>query len=399
MKHQLATDLVHAARQGATAGGWHVPPIDLSTTYPTPNPAEASASLDAFVEGQASAANPVYSRLHNGTVRHFETAMAKLEGCEDAVAFASGMAAISALILAAGGSGNKHIVAVRPVYGGSDHLLSCGLLGNQVSWVEADQVAAAIRPDTALVMVETPANPTLKLVDIAAIVAQAGEVPVAVDSTFATPVLQQPIKHGAALVIHSATKFLGGHGDVLSGVVACSQDWAARLRQVRILTGANLHPLGAYLLIRGLATLRLRVLAAQANALELAGRLSAHPLVDRVYFPGMSGSAAQRCLFQRQMSGPGSVLAFTLRGDALAAETLIAGLQLITPAVSLGSVDTLIQRPAGLTHRIVDAEALAGSGVSPNLLRLSVGIEYLEDLWADLEQAMSKAIEPTHLAA
>lgn len=394
----LATRLVHAGREEAREQGWHAVPIDLSSTYPTPDPAQAAASLDAFVEGAASAPNPVYSRLHNGTVARFEQALAALERSEAAVAFGSGMAALTAVLLAMAASGKRHVVAVRPIYGGSDHLLQTGLLGTEVSWARADEVAQALRPDTGLVLVETPANPTLAQVDIAGIVAQAGEVPVLVDSTFATPVLQQPLQHGASLVLHSATKFLGGHGDVLAGVVACSEAWAARLRQVRILTGAVLHPLGAYLLLRGLPTLRLRVLAAQANAAELARRLQAHPLVAEVHYPGLAGTG---CAVQGQMRGPGCVLAFTPVGKVSDAERLITGLRLITPAVSLGSVDSLIQRPAGLTHRVVEEQARAEGGIAANLLRLSVGIEDVEDLWADLCQglAMIRPAQPVAEAA
>lgn len=295
--------------------------------------------------------------------------------------------------------GHSHVVAVRPVYGGSDHLLSCALLGNQVSWVDADQVAAAIRSDTGLVLIETPANPTLKLIDIAAVVEQAGTVPVLVDSTFATPVLQRPLEHGAALVMHSATKFIGGHGDVLAGVVVGNADWAAKLRQVRILTGAVLHPLGAYLLIRGLATLRLRVLAAQENAGVLARRLLDHPRVEAIHYPGLNLDDAQAEILRRQMQGAGCVLSFRLRGSAEQAEAVIAQLGLITPAVSLGSVDTLIQRPAGLTHRIVDPKDLEQSGVVANLIRLSVGIEDVEDLWEDLDQGLAILESRLDLAA
>ncbi|MCB1634422.1 MAG: aminotransferase class I/II-fold pyridoxal phosphate-dependent enzyme [Xanthomonadales bacterium] len=383
--HSQATRLVHAGREDGRSQGWHAVPIDLSSTYPTPDPAQAAASLDAFVEGAANAPNAVYARLHNGTVARFEQALAALEESEAAVAFGSGMAALSAVLLAIAATGQRHVVAVRPLYGGTDHLLQTGLLGTEVSWADADNIAAALRPDTGLVLLETPANPTLAEIDIAAVVAQAGAVPVLVDSTFATPILQQPLRHGAQLVLHSATKFLGGHGDVLAGVVACNEAWAARLRQVRILTGAVLHPLAAYLLLRGMATLRLRVLAAQANAQILAERLHAHPLVRTVHYPGLHATAA-RC----QLSGPGCVLAFTPAGDEHDADALVAALQLITPAVSLGSIDSLIQRPAGLTHRVVDEADRRAGGIAPNLLRLSVGIEDVEDLWSDLQQALAR---------
>ena len=388
MKHRMATLAVHAGREDLTRLGVHAAPIDLSSTYPTPDPALAGSSLDALVAGAEHAPNSVYARLHNPTVARFEHALATLESAEQAVAFGSGMAALTAVLLALQDHG-RHIVAVRPLYGGSDHLLATGLLGTTVSFVEANDVATAIRPDTALVLIETPANPTLHLVDIADVVRQAGKVPVLVDSTFATPILQRPLEHGAAMVLHSATKFLGGHGDVVAGVVACSAELAGKLRQVRILTGALLHPLGAFLLLRGLATLRLRVLAAQDNAVLLATRLAKHPDVAQVHFPGRC-NGPQAAIVHAQMSGPGCVMAFELHAD-IDADRMLQSLRLITPAVSLGSVDTLIQRPAALTHRVVDPKARAHGGISEGLLRLSVGIEDADDLWADLKQAIDAA--------
>jgi len=374
---------VHAGRERLAEQGVHVPSIDLSTTYPLRDAAAGTASIDAWASGEGQAANPVYARLYNPTVAGFEVGLAALERAETAVAFASGMAAITGLLLARRG----HIVAVRPVYGGTDHLLASGLLGHDVTWVEPDAVADAIRPDTTLVWVETPANPTLQLVDIAAVVEQAGDVPVAVDNTFATPVLQKPLTLGARYVVHSATKFLGGHGDVLGGVVACSEEDARTLRQVRVITGGNIHPLAGYLLHRGLQTLTLRVLAAQANAQVLAERLLHHPCVRAVHYPGLE-STDSTGLVGRQMAGPGSVMAFEV-DDIESARAVMEAVTLATPAVSLGSVDTLIQHPASLTHRIVEEGAKESSGVTPGLLRLSVGIEEVEDLWADLAQALS----------
>jgi methionine-gamma-lyase len=204
-------------------------------------------------------------------------------------------------------------------------------------------------------------------------------VPVLVDNTFATPILQNPARHGAALVLHSATKFLGGHGDVVAGVVATNREWAARLRQVRILTGAVLHPLAAYLLHRSLPTLPMRVREAQRGAQVLAARLAEHPAVKRVHYPRAAG---------HQLRGTGAVLAFEVEGGYEAAARVLAAVRLITPAVSLGSTDTLIQYPAGLTHRLVDGEAKAEAGITDGLLRLSVGLEDADDLWADLAQAL-----------
>ena len=385
----LATRAVHAGRGDLRDLGVHALPIDLSSTYPFTDLDGATASLDALVAGDASAPNPVYARLHNPTVARFETALADLEGAEAAVAFASGMAALTAVLLAARADGG-HVVATRPIYGTTDHLLTCELMGLEVTWTTPDAVARSMRADTCLVITETPANPTLALVDIEAVVAQAGDVPVLVDSTFATPVLQRPLAHGAALVMHSATKFLGGHGDVIAGVVATSEAWAHRLRQVRVATGALLHPLGAYLLHRGLQTLPLRVERAQATAHVLAERLADHPAVSAVHYPGLRGGDPQR-LLKRQMNGPGTLLAFEVQGGHDAAASVLRNVRLATPAVSLGSVDTLIQHPAGLTHRVVDPEARAASGISDGLLRLSVGLEAADDLWADLTRALAVA--------
>ena len=226
--------------------------------------------------------------------------------------------------------------------------------------------------------------------DIEAAVREARGVPVMVDSTFMTPVLQRPLELGATLVLHSATKFLGGHGDVIAGVVATGEAWAARLRKVRIVTGALLHPLAAYLLHRGLPTLALRVRAAQDGARMLAERLARHPHVRCVHYPGRPG-ADPKHLVGRQMAGPGSVLAFEVAGGFDAARRTLESVKLIVSAVSLGTTDTLLQHPAGLTHRCVSDGARAATGISEGLLRLSVGIEDPDDLWRDLEQALDAA--------
>ena len=302
------------------------------------------------------------------------------------------MAAVSACLLAF--AQGRQVLAVRPMYGTSDHFLGSGLLGASLPFVEADEIAGAINDETGLVCIETPANPNLDLVDIAVEVKAAGEVPVLVDSTFATSVLQTPADFGAALVLHSATKFLGGHGDVIAGVVACSEAHAQRLRKVRAATGALLHPLAAYLLHRGLPTLKLRVEAAQASARVLAERLAAHAQVLRVNYPGL-GTVKNAHLLGSQLRGPGSLMSFELRGGHAAASACLQALELHTVAVSLGSVDSLIQHPAGLTHRVVAPEVLAAHGVGPGTLRLSVGLEDVEDLWADLQCGLQAAASTT----
>ncbi|WP_438295261.1 trans-sulfuration enzyme family protein [Streptomyces sp. HUAS TT7] len=365
---------VHAGREDLAALGLHAPPIDLSTTYPSYDSRGEAARIDAFAAtGEAPEGPPVYGRLGNPTVARFEAALARLEDTEAAVAFASGMAALSAVLLAQHATGLRHVVAVRPLYGCSDHLLTAGLLGSEVTWTDPAGAADAIRPDTALVMVESPANPTLAEVDLEALAEACGTVPLLVDNTFATPVLQRPAHSGARLVLHSATKYLGGHGDVLGGVVACDEAFARRLRQIRFATGGVLHPLAGYLLLRGLATLPVRVRAASATAAELVARLAADPRVLRVHYPKVGGA----------------MVAFETLTDP---HDVIARVRLITPAVSLGSVDSLIQHPASISHRIVPEGDRASCGVSDRLLRMSVGLEDVEDLWRDLDQALGSAL-------
>lgn len=385
------TRAVHAGREDLRELGVHALPLDMSTTYPVGDLNEAAAQLDAWASGQQPSGSPIYARLHNPTVGRFEDAIADLEGSDAAVAFASGMGAISALLMSLE-PGRRHVVGVRPLYGGTDHLLCSDLLGIEVSWATPDEVATAIRPDTGLVLLETPQNPTSTLVDIAAVARAAGNVPVAVDNTFATPVLQRPLEHGASIVLHSATKFIGGHGDAMGGVIACDEVTAARLRGVRIATGAVLHPMAAYQLHRGLATLPLRVRAMQESAIQLASGLALHPAVERVHHASLPSTDPQG-LVGRQMAGPGSMVAFELVGGFEAARTVLGAVRLATHAVSLGSADTLVQHPASLTHRVVDASCRELSGVNESLVRISVGLEDVEDLWRDLATALDAACE------
>ncbi|MCR2784418.1 MULTISPECIES: PLP-dependent aspartate aminotransferase family protein [unclassified Microbacterium] len=386
------TVAVHAGRDDLAALGVHAPPIDLSTTNPLPGIERGGDSYETLATGgrPPEDGSMVYARLWNPTVARFEDALARLEGAEAAVAFASGMAAVTAAILAhTRAVGRPHIVAVRPLYGGTDHLLASGLLGTEVTYCTEAGVAAAIRTDTGLVVLETPANPTLDLVDIAGVVAQAQDVPVLVDNTFATPVLQQPLALGAAMSLHSGTKYLGGHGDAMAGVIACSEATAEGLRRVRAITGALLHPLGAYLVHRGLATLPVRLRAQQESARQLATWLDAHPAVARVHYPGLHGDP--RGLLRSQMHGGGAMIAIELEGGSPAAAAVAGEVRLFTHAVSLGGVDSLIQHPAALTHRPVAATARPSAA----LLRLSIGLEDVQDLRGDLDAALHGAVAPS----
>ena len=387
-----ATAAVHAGRTVTNP----TPPIDLSATYYLPGVDAGGESYAALVAGGPPTAEGglVYQRMWNPTTAGFEKALAELEGLPEAVSFASGMAAITACLLAAtataAADGKRHIVALRPIYGGTDGLLTNGTLGTEVTWVEGPQdiaPALAARPDTALVVVETPANPTARLLDLDAIAAACGDVPYLVDSTFATPVLQQPARHGATLVVHSATKYLGGHCDVLGGVVATTPEWAARLRDIRIQTGGLLHPIAGYLLHRGLQTLPLRVKRSSETAQTVAEWLAAHPAVERVHYPGLPGGDPDGLIGpDKQMLLPGAMLSFEMRGGYDAAATVAENVRLILHAASLGGAESLITHPASLSHRHVAPDARPDAG----LLRFSAGLEDAADLIDDLDAAFSK---------
>lgn len=391
----LPSVAVHAGRTDLTELGVHAVPIDLSTTAPLPNVSEARDILDELIAGKPlpPGASTIYRRAWNPTVARFEEAVATLEGfvpdgaCLDVegVAFASGMAATHAVILSRVAAGKPHVIAVRPLYGGTDAILESGLLGTRVTYAEPREIASHITDDTGLVVLETPSNPTLELRDIADIVRQAGDVPVMIDNTFASPVLQQPLRHGAAYSVHSATKYLGGHGDAMGGIVVASPELAQALRPLRTITGGVMDPFTAYLMLRGVGTLPIRMREQQRVAGELATWLTQQPAITQVFYPGLPG-ADPTGLIGRQMSGPGAMLAFEMADGFDAAEMVCGALRLITHAVSLGGIDTLIEHPASLTHRVVNESAQPHAGV----LRISAGLEDPADLIADLSQALER---------
>jgi cystathionine beta-lyase/cystathionine gamma-synthase len=389
----FASTAVHAGRTDLADLGVHAVPIDLSTTAPLISVTEGRDTLDLLASGLPlpPGMSTIYRRAWNSTTARFEDAVAALEGHDpggspldvQGIAFASGMAATTAVILSRVAAGFPHVLAVRPLYGGTDALLESGLLGTSVTFVEPANIAAALTERTGLVILETPSNPTLELRDIRAIVEHAGDVPVMVDNTFATPVLQQPLRLGAAYSVHSATKYLGGHGDAMGGIVVTSPERARAIRPIRTITGGVLDPWSAYLLHRGLATLPIRVRAQQESASRIATWLVGQTGVARVFYPGLPG-ADPAGLLGTQMSGPGGMVAFEVDGGFPQAERVCAGLQLITHAVSLGGVDTLIEHPASLTHRIVAEDAQPGAGI----LRLAIGLESIEDIINDLASAL-----------
>jgi methionine-gamma-lyase len=365
-------------------------PIYQSSTFAFPSAEEGAARF------QGAAAGYIYTRLGNPTINALEACVTELEGGCGAIACATGMAAVSTVLLALLQQGG-HVVGTHPLYGPSRGLLENHFkrFGVVSTWVAAEDAAglrAAIRPETRLVYVETPANPTLTLVDLraAAATAHGAGVPLVVDNTFAGPLLQRPIELGADIVLHSMTKSLNGHSDVVAGIVVAREaGHLAAVREVAKSFGFTQDPHQAWLVLRGIRTLGMRVERAQANARALATWLESHPAVEWVRYPGLA-SHPQYELAQRQMDGPGSVIAFELRGGVAAGRQLMDAVQLITLAVSLGGVESLIEHPASMTHRGVPVEEQRRQGITPGLVRLAVGCEDLDDLRADLEQGLAK---------
>ncbi len=340
----------------------------------------------------------VYTRLGNPNHVVVETKVADLENGEAAVATASGMAAISAALLTELRAGD-HVVAPRVIYGCTHSLLEHVLpkFGIETTFVDGsdpDAFLTAARPETKIFFVETPSNPTLELTDIAAVCdrAKSRGIRVYVDNTFCTPYLQRPLDLGADVVLHSATKYLNGHGDVIAGFVVSDGEFIRRVREVGLkdVTGAVLGPFEAFLTLRGLKTLSYRMDAHCRNAQRVAEFLEADPRVGRVLYPGLP-SHPQNGLARRQMRAAGGVIGFEVRGGRQAAIAAIDHVRMISIAVSLGDTETLIQHPASMTHSTYSLEELAESGITENLVRLSVGLEDPEDIVEDLDRALAAA--------
>jgi methionine-gamma-lyase len=335
-----------------------------------------------------------YTRLGNPTVATFERAMAELEGGEAAVAFASGMAAIAAAVMAHVRAGD-HVVSSRAIYGGTNELLNHVLpaWGAEVTYVDTndlDAVRAALRPQTRVVYTETIGNPTLRVPDLAALSALAHDAGALflIDNTFASPYLCRPREWGADLVIESATKYLSGHADTLAGVVAGSTERTAPVRKMAHVVGGVLAPFSAFLLCRGLKTLALRMDRTCDTAARIAEYLAGDPRVACVHYPGLA-SHPDHDLARRQLRAPGGMVAFELAGGFEAAARFQDALRVITPAASLGECHTLVTHPASTTHRQYSREERAASGLTDGFVRLSAGLEDVEDLIADLEQALA----------
>ncbi|HEY9177255.1 MAG TPA: PLP-dependent aspartate aminotransferase family protein [Flavipsychrobacter sp.] len=337
-----------------------------------------------------------YARSNNPTRETLENIIAQLEGGAQASAFGSGLAAIDAVVKLL--ESGDEILAVDDIYGGAfrqfTHIYrKFGINVNYVDTTDVANVFEALTPATKLIWLETPTNPTLKISDIAAIakIAQQHHILLCVDNTFASPVLQQPIKLGADIVIHSATKYLGGHSDLIAGLVVCkTKELGEQIKFIQNACGAILSPFDSWLVIRGLETLHLRVEQHSANALELAEFLQAHPAVDKVYYPGLKTHINHE-IAARQQSAFGGIVTFTLKNDTEdAAKKVVCNTQLFKLAESLGGVKSLLCHPATMTHKSIPAEKRRAAGVQDSLIRLSVGLEQVADLKADIVQALDK---------
>ncbi|WP_299472368.1 methionine gamma-lyase [uncultured Roseibium sp.] len=394
----FASRAIHHAYRPHENEGALTPPLHLTSTFVFET-AEAGGEMFA-----GERAGHIYSRISNPTLDLLEKRIAELEGAEAGFALASGMGAVTATLWTLVSPGDE-IIVDETLYGCTFSFMRHGLakFGVTVSHVDMtdpENLRSAISDKTRVVYFETPANPNMRLVDIARVseIAHQAGATVVVDNTYATPYLTRPIELGADLVLHSATKYLGGHGDVVAGLVVGRAEMVSEIRLVGMkdMTGAVMAPLNALLILRGLKTLALRMDRHCTTALKVADWLEAHPAVSKVYFPGLQ-SFEQHALAKRQMSRPGGMIAFELTGGLRAGTEMMNALNMIQRAVSLGDAETLIQHPASMTHSTYTAEERAAHGISDGLVRLSVGLEDLDDILEDLSQALPR--HPVHVAA
>ena len=368
-----------------------VPPIHYSATF-------VARDATEFADMAGRSRHPrYYTRYGNPLHERVARILARLEGTETALVTGSGMGAISTTLLALLKAGD-HVIAQSRHYMSTAKMFDEFLprYGVEVTVVEQTDVAAfesALRPDTRLIMLETPANPTLVLTDLAAVaaIAQTRGILTVADNTFASPLNQRPHALGIDIVVHSATKYLGGHHDLTAGVVCCSEALAERIWATHITLGSVLSPMDAWLLLRGLRTLSLRIERINRNALALATFLEAHPAIERVFYPGLP-SHPQHELALRQMTGYGAVIAFAVRGGYEATSRFVSALTVPTQAVSLGGVDSLAVHTAAMWSGTMNEAQMQAAGIPPNFVRFSVGIEHIDDLKADIDRALQAPV-------
>ncbi len=391
-RHRFATRAVHGGQGTDPGTGAHATPIYQTSTFSYGSHARGAALFAGEAEGY------VYSRIGNPTTRAFEEKIASLEGTEDAVAFGSGMGAISALMFTVLRPGDE-VLTLGPLYGGTAGLLRDVLVPYGVRHRDVDdaELADAITPATRMIYLETPTNPTLSIHDLGHVAAMGrshGVLTVA-DNTFSTPYLTRPLEHGIDVVVHSATKYLGGHGDLIAGVVAGPAELLQEVRAHGLRhVGSALGPFESFLLLRGCKTLALRMERHCDNAERVARSVQGHPAVAKVHFPGLPEHPGHE-LAKRQMDRFGGMLALELGGGAPAAARFLDELTLFTQAVSLGDVESLATHPASTTHQLLDPAELERQGITEGLVRLSIGIEDGDDLLEDVVRALDVVARAT----
>lgn len=388
-KYGFATKAVHSGQHPDPCTGSVSVPIYETSTFVFKNAEQGAARFAGTEEGF------IYTRLGNPTVKALERNVAELESGEDARACSSGMAAINTTVTALAKKGD-HVVSTDCLYGGTAKLFldvfpQFGIESSLVDSSDPNQVERAIRKNTRLIYIETPANPTLKLTDIRAVakIARKQNIITVVDNTFMSPYFQRPLELGANIVLHSITKYLSGHSDVVGGIIVSSKSLLKTIDPILKNNGSTLAPFEAWLTLRGIKTLPLRMEKHNDNAMKIARFLEGHPKIAQVHYPGLE-SHPQHELARAQMSGFGGVICFEVKGGLEAGRKLMNSVQLCTLAVSLGAVETLIEHPASMTHAIVPKEERLKAGITDSLVRLSVGIEDAEDITQDLEQALAK---------
>ena len=385
----FSTRAVRAGETVDSRSGSVVTPIYETSVFAFASTREL---IDAVTE---KSDRDVYTRWSNPTITAAEKKIADLEGAEDCALFSSGMAAISSSIISLVSRGD-HIVSVRDLYGGTVGLFSdlMARFGVETTFVEptdVSEIKSAVRDNTRILYVETPTNPTLKLVDLEKVAEIAGQrgAKVLVDSTFASPYNQQPLKFGCSLALHSATKYLAGHNDVTAGAVAGPRKLVEPIKKLRRTLGGVLDPHAAWLLSRGMKTLALRMERHNSNGQNVAEYLQSHPKVSTVHYPGLS-THPQHALAKRQMKGFGGVVSFELKGDLNFTIRFVDNLKLALLGASLGGVETLVSQPSTVSHYFMDPEERRKAGISDSLVRLSLGIEDAEDMVSDIEQALEQ---------
>jgi len=387
---RIETDIVHGGQHPDKSTGAISPPIYQTSTFAFRDADHGARLFKNEEEGY------IYTRISNPTIDILAGKIARLESAESGLVFSSGLAAILATIITCAGC-NDYIISDNTIYGGTFALFNTILprLGIQVTIVDAtkiDELNKAIKPNTRMIFIETPVNPTLKIIDIARCseIARSRNIPVCVDNTFATPYLQRPIELGADIVVHSATKYLSGHGDIVGGMVVGKGDFIARMQaETAKEMGATASPFNAWLILRGLKTLAVRMTRHCENAKRIVQFLTSQPRVEKVYYPGLPDHPGHGTA-RKQMSDFGGMIGFDMKGGKEAGKVLMNSVKLCILAVSLGDVDTLIEHPASMTHSNYSENDLQKCGISPGFVRLSVGIENVQDIIFDLQQALEK---------